>query len=170
MMAIAEVSKESGGNLDWFKADSSVPNGKLKHRVIAPNTAPGVEIQLLEVEKLKAKKTNSSLEPLPDTLIVDKEPTPKEVLEVHVMRKMIKKYFDVATIRIIDVIPKMIMSFLVHSAEKKLNDTLLNSIISSGDWEKLMQEDPIILEKRTKCMKAVEVLRESQKEIEQVDI
>jgi len=166
--AVLSMMKDSKLSSEEYKEfNELMTNEQLKHLVISPNSAPNMEIQLLEADQ---KKEVVKMEALPEVLRAKDEATPKENLELHIIRKLVKSYFKVAIIRIANVVPKIIVNFLVEKTINEIKLILLNKIIKREDLDKLFEQDPAIAERARLCEENIKVLTKALKELQHIKI
>ena len=89
----------------------------------------------------------------------------REKTEVDIIKEMMKAYFEVLKIRTADIIPKIIVTFMVEKSVNELSSELIGGIIQGTDWVKLMEENSVIAEKRRNCKRIVQALTDSMKEL-----
>ena len=100
--------------------------------------------------------------------MLDDEMSPAELLQVVLIRILIKSYFNIAKLNIGDSIPKSIMRNLVNQTRDSLQRILTNRIYNNQEiYDSFLDEDLPIKNKRNACNelrdclnKAYEILRE----------
>ena len=155
------------------KGSKKVKAKKDKGSVIATSAAPHVELEILGDDLTGTKvRLDKGLGPilnsLPDVIRAEGEPTSREALEVQIIKKLMVSYFKVVVTRVADVVPKIIMSFLVRKSLSDVHDVLVHKIFMEKNWEQLMEENPLIAEKRGNCRKIIKILVESQKALNEL--
>ncbi len=172
-------SKEESKEIKPGKKDKD--KEKKQAKVVATDAAPHVQLEVLG-DGGDSVSSNGSLggrrgaagyegpilSSLPDVIRAEGEPTPREELEVQVIKKLMVSYFRVVVVRVADVVPKIVMSFLVEKSVNTIHDVLVQKIIMEKDWEKLMEENPMIAEKRGTCKKIIKVLTDSQQALNEI--
>ena len=105
---------------------------------------------------------------LPDVIRAEGEPTSREALEVQIIKKLMVSYFKVVVTRVADVVPKVIMAFLVNKSTEGVHDVLVQKIFMEKNWQQLLEENPLIADKRNNCKKMIKILNDSQKVLNEV--
>jgi len=127
-----------------------------------------------EKEKSPKKHTSSKefdsveLIALPDKIRAEGEPSTREALEVKVIKELMLSYFKVVVIRVADIVPKTIVSFIVEKSLNEVHNRLIQKIFTDERWEELMEENPIITEKKASCKKIIDTLKQAQKALDEV--
>lgn len=65
------------------------------------------------------------LDRIPDKLIIDTEPSKRELNEIDLIKRMISTYFEVVKKNVNDIIPKTIITFLVKKVQVLLDFALV---------------------------------------------
>ena len=72
-----------------------------------------------------------------------------------------ESYFGIVKTNIIDVVPKIIIAFLVNKTNNELNNELVRELYDNKElFEFLLEETPNVASRRKKCMEIVGGLRE----------
>jgi len=66
------------------------------------------------------------------------------VMETRIIQNLIQSYFDLTKKNIADMVPKIIMAFLVHKSQELANSQLVEKVYKGNDLEQLIVEDPMI--------------------------
>ena len=66
------------------------------------------------------------------------------------------------------MVPKTVMKFLLNESRKICQSELVAQIYKAGDLESLLVEDPMIVQQRESCKKAIRALRTAQEILAEV--
>lgn len=94
----------------------------------------------------------------------------REDLEIEIIKQMMDTYFHVLVVRVADIVPKIVISFLVNKPISKIHDILIQKIYIPDKLKSLLEENPAITEKRNNCKKMINLLTESQKILNDIQI
>lgn len=122
----------------------------------------------IEKTTYRAIDGEGGLSSLPDMIRAEGEPSAREALEVKIIKELMLSYFKVVVIRTADIVPKIIVSFLVESSLSRVHDKLVEKIFAENGWQELMEENPIIAEKKASCKKIIGLLTETQKALNEI--
>ncbi len=111
----------------------------------------------------------ASYQSLPERMRADSPVSSRDLLEMDIIKRLLKSYFKVVRKNIADLVPKAIMSFLVNKSKAIAQNELVGSLYADHNAiESLMAENPKVLEKRTECKTMVGVLQESLKILHEI--
>ena len=95
----------------------------------------------------------------------DKDPgqsSPRNRLEVHIIKSLIVSYFDTVRKSMNDMVPKTVMAFLVNKTKTLAQRELVAAIYNDKvDLKTLLGEDSATMKKREHCKEMVQTLRKS---------
>ena len=80
---------------------------------------------------------------------------------VKKIRAFLELYTNVIKNQLMDVAPKTVMSFMVHSFQMDLHRDLINKLITTTKLDELMREDVFVEEKREKASKMLKALEQA---------
>ncbi|KAI8108676.1 hypothetical protein M9435_005093 [Picochlorum sp. BPE23] len=106
---------------------------------------------------------NVSLQRPPDVLTVSDEVTEHEVVQVQVSRLLINSYFDIVRKNIQDMVPKILMNFLVNHVQRGLQKHLTHVLYREDLLEAIMKEREDIAERRQSCQETIKSLRKAMR-------
>jgi dynamin 1-like protein len=101
------------------------------------------------------------LQTLPSHMRADNPASSREIMETEIIKQLLKSYFRIVKKNICDLVPKAIMAFLVNKSKANAQNELVSALYAQQRVETLLEEDPLIYEKRVECKKMVAVLKES---------
>lgn len=87
------------------------------------------------------------------------EPNNKELLETSMIKKLIESYFNIVRKTIGDLVPKIIMAFLVQHSKKEIHRELVKQLYKEDRFDALLQEANDLPQKRARCLKIVTSLK-----------
>jgi dynamin 1-like protein len=105
---------------------------------------------------------------LPEGMRADNPASSREMLETEIIKQLLESYFSVVKKNVTDMVPKTIMAFLVNKSKFQAQNKLVASLYSAENVEALMEENPLVLEKRSECKKMVQVLQDSLKALNDI--
>eukprot|EP00826_Nyctotherus_ovalis_P015784 TRINITY_DN14516_c0_g1_i1.p1 TRINITY_DN14516_c0_g1~~TRINITY_DN14516_c0_g1_i1.p1 ORF type:complete len:671 (+),score=228.45 TRINITY_DN14516_c0_g1_i1:163-2175(+) len=123
---------------------------------------------IIEKDTPKEFEERVELGALPEMIRAEGRPSAREALEVKIIKELMLSYFKVVVTRVADIVPKVIVSFLVEKSLSEVHDRLVHKIFTQTGWEKLMEENPLIAEKKANCKNIIAVLKEAQKVINEI--
>ena len=123
-----------------------------------PDVLVNCSIILSSLKTHKPKKKSLS-----QLLHSSKEPTLREGIELEITKSLMRAYFEVVLIRMTDVIPKTIMSFLVNKSLSEIHNTLIHRIMMEKNWMEFLEEDPLMVKKRRECRILIDSLTNSKR-------
>jgi len=87
--------------------------------------------------------------------------TPREQLELSVIKRFIKSYFEIVKKNVSDTVPKSIMLMLINLSKERLQQDLALTLYREEKFEELLSENPEIAQKRKQTNDLLSVLRKS---------
>jgi dynamin 1-like protein len=111
---------------------------------------------------------NQRLDQVPATIKAANTPTDKEQFETDLIQSLLVSYFDIVRKNIKDLVPKAIMHFLVNTSRDTLQHELVSHLYKEDLFSELLEESPIIAEKREACQKMLDVLRKANEVLNEV--
>jgi dynamin 1-like protein len=108
------------------------------------------------------------LRPVPEMVRVSASPTERERLETEVIKILMQSYFDIVKKNVVDLVPKIVMHFLVNSFSTSIQNHLVSVLYSdlSAGIELLREKDDLaeqraqLREIRGMLQKALEIINE----------
>lgn len=95
----------------------------------------------------------------------DKDPgqsSPRNRMEVHIIKSLIVSYFDTVRKSMNDMVPKTVMAFLVNKTKNMCQRELVAAIYNDEtDLNSLLAEDSQTMKKREACKEMVSTLKKS---------
>ncbi len=88
---------------------------------------------------------------IPDHIRFMPNPTDKERIETEIIKILIDSYFGVVKKTFIDMVPKIIIHFLLDAFKKDLHNRLVTQLYSENLARDLMRESDDIAEQRRNC-------------------
>lgn len=101
-------------------------------------------------------------------ITVNENPCDKELIEFKLIKELVESYFSIVKKNIGDVVPKVIMNFLVNKVQEKLQTELVKQLYKKQNLESLLQEAGDIPQKRRRCMDRLEVLQKAYEILNEV--
>lgn len=90
------------------------------------------------------------------------KPSDKERVDTELLKSLIQSYFAIVKRKIIDVVPKCIMHFLVNAVRESLHYECVAEIYRQDLFSALLQEGEDVRRRRTQCQRRLEDLRRAQ--------
>lgn len=88
-------------------------------------------------------------------------PTSKDKMETCIIKNLISSYFAVVKKNISDLVPKTVMHFLVNQSKLTAEKDMVTNLYNAQELTEILQEDPIIAERRQVVKEMVGSLKES---------
>lgn len=101
------------------------------------------------------------LDPVPNTLTVTAIPTEKE-FEIELLEALLEKYFSIVRKTVQDMIPKIVMYFMVLKSKSEMHNELIKQLYRESNFEYLFSEASDVQAKRTKCKNQLDLLSKAQ--------
>ena len=89
-------------------------------------------------------------------------------METKIIKNLIVSYFNVVRKNINDTVPKTIMAFLVNQSKIAAQRELVKELYKEGEFEELLAEDAVLVNKREGCKEAIKNLRAALETINDV--
>ena len=116
-----------------------------------------------------SKNTFSSLSVPTHLRIGSSEPVGEtEQQELEIIKMLIESYFDIVRIRLQDMVPKAIMTFLVNKSRENLQSALVTKLYKPEMFKELMTEEEEMVEKRKENKELREMLERAVEVVNQV--
>lgn len=107
------------------------------------------------------------LRQVPDKMRSTEKPSGVEKVEIQVIKSLISSYFDIVKKTFVDMVPKMIMHFLVIGFKDSLQNELISTLYRESLFSDLLKETDDVATKRQDCremrdllLKAMEIVNE----------
>eukprot|EP00033_Pygsuia_biforma_P001892 GCRY01002113.1.p1 GENE.GCRY01002113.1~~GCRY01002113.1.p1 ORF type:complete len:785 (-),score=217.21 GCRY01002113.1:1050-3404(-) len=97
---------------------------------------------------LDAMSTYIHLEQIPDNLCASPAHNDKELMEIELIKSLLESYFNIVRKHIQDAVPKAVMHLMVNHVRDELQNALVGALYKEDLFEDLLQEDPILMQKR----------------------
>ena len=108
------------------------------------------------------------LSTVPAQITPGRSQTDKEKFECELIQTLLKSYFDIVRKNIKDLTPKTIMHFLVNRSKDNMQNELVGKLYREDYFEQLLEESPVIAERRKQCLKMLETLRRGNEILNEV--
>jgi dynamin 1-like protein len=102
------------------------------------------------------------LRKVPNTIRAGSYKTDKEKFEIEVMTTLIVSYFDIVRKKMMDLVPKTIMHFLVRESQRTCQQRLVSVLYRRERIDKYLAEDPALSARRKEFDQLVVTLRQAQ--------
>ena len=102
------------------------------------------------------------LRKVPNTIRAGSYKTDKEKFEIEVMITLIVSYFDIVRKKMMDLVPKTIMHFLVRESQRTCQQRLVSVLYRRERIDKYLAEDPALSARRKEFDQLVVTLRQAQ--------
>lgn len=96
--------------------------------------------------------------------------TPREEMEISLIRSLINSYFNVVRQMIEDLVPKAIMHLLVNLTRDTVQNRLVKSLYRDSLWGELLQEDEAVRVERKRIHSLLTVYQEAFKILSDVTL
>ena len=107
------------------------------------------------------------LRQVPEKMRSSEKPSGVEKVEIQVIKTLISSYFDIVKKNFTDMVPKVIMHFLVNSFKDGLQNELISTLYRESLFTDLLKETDDVAAKRQACremrdllLKAMEIVNE----------
>lgn len=94
--------------------------------------------------------------------------TEQESVQVEVTRVLIHSYFDIVRKNVQDLVPKIVMKFMVHHVQTGLQKQLTQVLYRENLLESIMREREDIAERRHQCQETIRTLRKALKVLDSI--
>lgn len=108
------------------------------------------------------------LSTVPSQITPGRSQTDKEKFECELIQTLLKSYFDIVRKNIKDLTPKTIMHFLVNRSKDSMQNELVGALYREDMFESLLEESPLVAERRKQCMKMLQTLRRANEILNEV--
>lgn len=151
------VDEKKASNKELFAANGWFANGWFE---------TGHQSKHSDEQKQRAQ--SKSLERPPESLKVSKSTTEQEIVQVEVTRVLIQSYFDIVRKNVQDMVPKIVMNFMVNHVQKGLQKQLTHTLYREDLLEVIMREREDIAERRHQCQEAIRTLRKAMRLLDSI--
>ena len=97
----------------------------------------------------------------PETLKVPDIATDQEIIQVQVTRVLIQSYFDIVRRNVQDMVPKILMNFMIHHAQRGLQKQLTHVLYREDVLDTIMKERDDIAERRAQCHDSMRTIKKA---------
>eukprot|EP01119_Soliformovum_irregulare_P001273 TRINITY_DN109_c1_g1_i1.p1 TRINITY_DN109_c1_g1~~TRINITY_DN109_c1_g1_i1.p1 ORF type:complete len:741 (+),score=223.79 TRINITY_DN109_c1_g1_i1:225-2447(+) len=108
------------------------------------------------------------LQSVPVTLKPMNKPTDKENFETELIKYLLISYFEIVRKNIKDLAPKSIIHFLVSASKEHIQNELVAALYKEELFDNLLEESPIIAQRRSSCNQMISVLRRAHEILNEV--
>lgn len=108
---------------------------------------------------------------LPNVPLVVKpaeEPTEKERMDIELLKSLVSSYYAIVQRKIIDVVPKSIMHFMVNAVRDALHHECITELYNDNLVETLLEEADETRRRRLNCQRKLDELRQAQDILAQI--
>jgi len=106
-------------------------------------------------------KSPQKLDQVPATIKPTSPLTDKENFETELIKHLLVSYFNIVRKNVKDTVPKSVMHFLVNKSKETIQNELVAALYKEDLFDELLQESPIIAQKRQACKSMIETLRKA---------
>jgi len=92
----------------------------------------------------------------------------KEQFETEIIQNLLSSYFDIVRKNVGDSVPKPIMFFLVNTSKETMQNELVRCLYKEELFDTLLEENPIIAQKRRACKEMLDVLKRANEVLMEV--
>ena len=107
------------------------------------------------------QRSFEKLAPVPTQIIAGKYQSGKDTFECELIKTLMSSYFEIVKESIQDLTPKTIVYFLVNKSKEAMQNELVASLYVEENFDELLEESPVIAEKRTQCLELIKMLSKS---------
>ncbi|OQR96387.1 dynamin-2 [Thraustotheca clavata] len=104
---------------------------------------------------------------VPTTMRQAEVPTDRERIETEIIKSLLASYFDIVRKNFLDLVPKIIMCFMVNFAKDQVQNQLVSSLYKEERLVELLRESGDVASRRSNCYemrtllsKALEIVNE----------
>ena len=112
-------------------------------------------------EGAKPGGASASLPSPPPVLRVSQPKSDQEKMEVDVTRLLVSSYFGIVQGNLEDMVPKVVMNFMVRKIRGSLQEHLVHRLYKEDLFDALTEEHGSVADERQECHDAVALLRAS---------
>ena len=87
---------------------------------------------------------------------------------MRVTRVLVNSYFDIVRKNVQDMVPKIVMNFMVNHVQKGLQKHLTQALYREDSLDGLMREREDIAERRNQCQEAMRAIRKALKVMDSI--
>ena len=96
--------------------------------------------------------------------------SPREEMEINLIRSLIASYFAIVRQTIQDLVPKAIMHFLVNYTSQHVQNRLVSSLYKPDLFGELLSEDETLVAERTRVGALLDAYREAFKTLSEISL
>lgn len=115
-----------------------------------------------------AQAAAASLPSPPPVLRVSQPKSDQEKMEVDVTRLLVSSYFGIVQGNLEDMVPKVVMNFMVRKIRGCLQEHLVHQLYKEDLFDKLTEEHGSVAEERQECHDAISLLRASLETLDSI--
>ena len=80
---------------------------------------------------------------------------------MYFKENLLSSYFDIVRKNVGDSVPKSIMFFLVNTSKDSIQNELVRCLYKEDLFDELLEENPLIAQKRKACKEMLDVLKQA---------
>jgi len=96
--------------------------------------------------------------------------SPREEMEINLIRTLIASYFSIVRQTIQDLVPKSIMHFLVNYTSQHVQNRLVSALYKPDLFSELLSEDETLVAERTRVSALLDAYREAFKTLSEISL
>ncbi len=105
---------------------------------------------------------------MPSSLRQNSKMTDREMIEVEIIKSLIRSYFNIVRKNIGDLVPKTVMYFLVNHAKENVQSVLVQRLYRDSSLEELLRETNDAAQRRKNCAEVQSLLRRALEIVNEV--
>jgi|TARA_B110000208_G_C11434406_1_gene308351 dynamin 1-like protein len=112
--------------------------------------------------------TKVVLPQMPSSVRQNSKMTDREMIEVEIIKSLIRSYFNIVRKNIGDLVPKTVMYFLVNHAKENVQSVLVQRLYRDSSLEELLRETNDAAQRRKNCAEVQSLLRRALEIVNEV--
>lgn len=162
-----EIEKPTpGGSSSW--GISSIFGGS-DHRTLVKENSSSKTFND-PVQSMEHAYSMIQLREPPNVLRPSETHTDQETIEIHIIKLLLRSYYDIVRKNIEDYVPKAIMYFLVNHTKRELHNVLIKKLYRENLIEEMLQEPDEIATKRKRTRDTLRVLQQAFKTLDELPL
>jgi len=109
-----------------------------------------------------------TLPSMPSSVRQNSKMTDRELIEVEIIKSLIRSYFNIVRKNIGDLVPKTVMYFLVNHAKENVQSVLVQRLYRDSSLEELLRETNDAAQRRKNCAEVQALLRRALEIVNEV--
>ncbi|KAG7030906.1 Dynamin-related protein 3A [Cucurbita argyrosperma subsp. argyrosperma] len=94
----------------------------------------------------------------------------QEIIEIAVIKMLLRSYYDIVRKNIEDYVPKAIMHFLVHHTKRELHNVFIKKVYRENLFEEMLQEPDEVAMKRKRTRDTLRVLQQAFRTLDELPL